>query len=89
MITLQQVRKQYGTTLALDDISLTIACGEFFVLVGQSGSGKTTLLKMLNRLIEPDSGTILVGGETSARNLCAPCASIPVMSCSTLHSSPT
>jgi len=63
MITLQQVRKQYGTTLALDDISLTIACGEFFVLVGQSGSGKTTLLKMLNRLIEPDSGTILVGGE--------------------------
>jgi hypothetical protein len=63
MITLQQVRKQYGTTLALDDISLTIACGEFFVLVGQSGSGKTTLLKMLNRLIEPDSGTILVGGK--------------------------
>lgn len=60
MITLQQVSKRYGAIQALNEVSLTIGKGEFFVLVGQSGSGKTSLLKMLNRLIEPDSGQIFI-----------------------------
>lgn len=60
MITLQQVSKRYGAIQALNEVSLTIGKGEFFVLVGQSGSGKTSLLKMLNRLIEPDSGRIFI-----------------------------
>jgi NitT/TauT family transport system ATP-binding protein len=48
---------------ALDGISLDIAPNTFVSLVGPSGCGKTTLLRMLNGLIEPDSGEILVGGE--------------------------
>lgn len=59
MIRFEQVSKQYSEkTYALQGIDLQIDKGEFFVLIGPSGSGKTTLLKMVNRLIEPTSGTI-------------------------------
>ena len=47
---------------AVDDVSLDVAPGEFVVLLGTSGSGKTTVLKMINRLIEPTSGTITIDG---------------------------
>lgn len=67
MIELNRVSKRYQGKTALDDVSLTIKCGEFFVLVGRSGSGKSTLMKMLNRLIEPDSGEILLNGEHLAK----------------------
>ena len=67
MIELNRVSKRYQGKIALDDVSLTIKCGEFFVLVGRSGSGKSTLMKMLNRLIEPDSGEILLNGEHLAK----------------------
>ena len=49
--------------LAVDDVSLEVAAGEFLAIVGGSGSGKTTLLRLANRLIEVDSGTITVEGE--------------------------
>ena len=49
--------------LAVDDVSLAVAEGEFLAIVGGSGSGKTTLLRLANRLIEADSGTITVEGE--------------------------
>jgi osmoprotectant transport system ATP-binding protein len=49
--------------MAVDDVSLDVAKGEFLAIVGGSGSGKTTLLRLLNRLIEADSGTITVEGE--------------------------
>ena len=49
--------------LAVDDVSLEVAEGEFLAIVGGSGSGKTTLLRLANRLIEADSGTITVEGE--------------------------
>lgn len=64
MISLTNVTKTYaGTTSpAVDQLSLDINEGEIVVLVGPSGCGKTTTLKMINRLIEPTSGTILVGG---------------------------
>lgn len=52
-----------GATRAVDDVSLSIAQGEFLAIVGGSGSGKTTLLRLVNRLIEPDSGTVRVHGE--------------------------
>lgn len=59
MIRFEQVSKQYSEqTYALHGIDLQIEKGEFFVFIGPSGSGKTTLLKMVNRLIEPTSGTI-------------------------------
>src|SRR6202171_4005611 len=49
--------------LAVDDVSLDVAEGEFLAIVGGSGSGKTTLLRLANRLIDADSGSIRVEGE--------------------------
>lgn len=61
MIRLEQVTKRYGDTLAVDRLSLEVAAGEVCVLIGPSGCGKTTTLRMINRLIEPTSGRIIVG----------------------------
>src|SRR3954470_17585284 len=52
-----------GRVKAVDDVLLAVAEGEFLAIVGGSGSGKTTLLRLVNRLIEADSGTIRVEGE--------------------------
>src|SRR5258705_6301542 len=52
-----------GRVVAVDDVSLDVAEGEFLAIVGGSGSGKTTLLRLANRLIEADSGAITVEGE--------------------------
>jgi len=49
--------------LAVNDVSLEVAAGEFLAIVGGSGSGKTTLLRLANRLIEADSGSIAIDGE--------------------------
>jgi osmoprotectant transport system ATP-binding protein len=63
MIEFQQVTKRYAGRAVIDALSLAIAQGEFAVLIGASGSGKSTTLKMINRLIEHDSGRILIAGE--------------------------
>ncbi len=63
MITLEHVSKGFaGGSNAVRDLSLEIATGETCVLLGPSGCGKTTTLRMINRLIEPDGGRILVDG---------------------------
>ncbi|MDQ3397570.1 MAG: ABC transporter ATP-binding protein [Deinococcota bacterium] len=66
MIRLEGVTKSYGASEAVRGISLSIVEGELVVLIGPSGCGKTTTLKMINRLIEPTSGTITVGGKDTA-----------------------
>ncbi|AXE30083.1 ATP-binding protein [Chromobacterium phragmitis] len=63
MIEIANVNKTFHGAPAVTDLSLTVAAGEFAVLVGTSGSGKSTLLKMLNRLLEPDSGEIRIAGR--------------------------
>ena len=70
-IELDAVSKRYGDAVAVDRLSLRIEAGELLALVGGSGSGKTTTLKMVNRLIEPDAGTIRIGGR-DARSEPAP-----------------
>ncbi|WP_282792158.1 betaine/proline/choline family ABC transporter ATP-binding protein [Streptomyces sp. CC224B] len=64
MIRFEHVTKRYadGTT-AVDDLSFEVGEGELVTLVGPSGCGKTTTMKMVNRLIEPTSGRILLDGE--------------------------
>lgn len=64
MIELQSITKIYpGGVRAVDNVSVKIRDGEILGLIGKSGCGKTTTLKMINRLIEPTDGSILVGGE--------------------------
>ncbi|CEF51503.1 ABC transporter ATP-binding protein [Lactococcus petauri] len=62
-ITFKNVTKKYGDKAVLSDINLSIESHEFFVLAGSSGGGKTTLLKMVNRLIEPNKGQVLIDDQ--------------------------
>jgi osmoprotectant transport system ATP-binding protein len=62
-VTFKSVSKRYaGGVAAVEGVSLEVAAGSFVALVGASGSGKSTLLKMVNRLIKPSEGEVLVGG---------------------------
>ena len=65
MIRLEDLTKRYPgqDELAVDSVTMEIAAGEIVVLVGPSGCGKTTTLKMINRIIEPTSGRIILEGE--------------------------
>src|SRR5438270_6463471 len=68
MIRLERLTKRWaGGQLAVDDLTLEFPTGELCVLVGPSGSGKTTTLKMINRLIEPSGGRILLDDEDVTR----------------------
>jgi osmoprotectant transport system ATP-binding protein len=69
MIRLDRVSKTYadGTT-AVAELSLDVGRGEICVLVGPSGCGKTTTMKMVNRLIDPSSGTVFVDGQDISRS---------------------
>ncbi len=63
MISLENVKKSFGNTIAVDDISFEVKEGENVVLLGTSGCGKTTTLRMINRLTESSSGKISVDGK--------------------------
>ena len=57
------VSKSFGATVALDDVSLTVAEGEVHALVGENGAGKSTLGKVLAGIIPPDAGEVLLAGR--------------------------
>lgn len=63
MISFESVSKDYGETKVLDDFSLQVEEGSFLTMIGRSGCGKTTALKLVNGLIQPDKGRVLVGGQ--------------------------
>ncbi|MFJ5990856.1 ABC transporter ATP-binding protein [Lentzea sp. NPDC092896] len=68
-IRLDHVTKRYPgqKAAAVDDFSMVVPAGQIVVFVGPSGCGKTTTMRMINRLIEPTSGTITIGGEDALR----------------------
>jgi multiple sugar transport system ATP-binding protein len=62
-IGLHGISKRFGRMKAVDELSLTLAAGEFFVLLGPTGAGKTTTLRLIAGLEVPDAGRISIGGE--------------------------
>ncbi|WP_319542966.1 glycine betaine/L-proline ABC transporter ATP-binding protein ProV [uncultured Pseudodesulfovibrio sp.] len=59
----QSIQQETGMTVGVDNASFTIETGKIFVIMGLSGSGKSTIVRMLNRLIEPTSGRVIVNGQ--------------------------
>jgi putative spermidine/putrescine transport system ATP-binding protein len=62
-VRLEDLRRTYGTTVALDGLTLTLAPGELVALLGPSGCGKTTALRLLAGLEEANSGRVIIGGK--------------------------
>lgn len=66
MLSITNIRKRFGTHLANDGITLSIASGRIFGLLGPNGAGKTTLIRMITNIIMPDEGEILLDGQPMA-----------------------
>ncbi len=63
MLEVREISVSYGTTTALDEVSLDVADAEIVALLGPSGSGKSTLLRVIAGLVRPDHGRVTIGGE--------------------------
>jgi len=76
MIELIGLTKRYGTTLAVDDLNLTVAAGEIFGFLGPNGAGKTTTIRMMMGLLQPTAGKVRLAGhdlasdDIAAKQLC-------------------
>lgn len=90
-IVFDHVTKAYSGqgSPAVEDLSFEIPAGELVAFVGPSGCGKTTSLKMINRLVEPTSGTIYIDGEDATKKTPRSCVAILAMSSKAAGSSPT
>ncbi len=63
------LRRTFGGRVAVDDVSLHVAAGEIYGLLGPNGAGKTTTIKMICGLLDPDAGSVSVGGRSVEREL--------------------
>ncbi len=76
MIELIGLTKKYGSTLAVDDLNLTVAAGEIFGFLGPNGAGKTTTIRMMMGLLQPTAGKVRLAGhdlatdDIAAKQLC-------------------
>ena len=68
MIKLQELTKDYGTTLAVNKLSLDVAGGEIYGFIGPNGAGKTTTIRLMGGILAPTSGTVIIGGFDMAKN---------------------
>ncbi len=66
-LSLSGLTKRYGSTVAVDGVTLRIKAGEMVALLGPSGCGKTTVLRMIAGLVEPSGGDVLIGGRSVTR----------------------
>jgi putative spermidine/putrescine transport system ATP-binding protein len=66
-VSVRNLSLSYGTAKALDDVSLDFPDGQLFGLLGPSGSGKTTLLRAIAGFVQPDTGRVMIGGESVER----------------------
>ena len=62
MLTVENVSRSYGELKAVDELSFRVEPGEIFGLLGPNGSGKTTTVKMILGMLDPDAGSVSVGG---------------------------
>ena len=62
MIELQDLTKDYGTTIAVNRLSLNVAAGEIYGFIGPNGAGKTTTIRMMGGILAPTAGKIIIGG---------------------------
>ena len=67
MITLANLKKQYGRFWAVDGINLSVAAGEIFGFIGPNGAGKTTTIRIMGGVLAPTAGTVLIDGIDMAR----------------------
>ena len=68
MLHIDNITKTFGTYRALDGVSLHVRRGTVFGLLGPNGAGKTTLIRIINHIINPDSGTLLFDGHAMSQN---------------------
>lgn len=64
VLQVEQIRKSFGEKLAVNDLSITVGQGKIFGLLGPNGAGKTTTIRMITNIIAPDSGRVLLFGNT-------------------------
>ncbi len=74
LFRLDNLTRQFGTNKAVDSVSLEIPAGQMVGVIGRSGAGKSTLLRMINRLVDPTSGSIRSAISRSPICMAPPCA---------------